>query len=224
MLRIAEPADFSALAALWAEAFGDSPEGVARFYKAFPDCRCYVAEEAGQVVSMVHALPQILSPDLPAAYVYAVATAQTHRGRGICRALMAFAEEDLKQQSFACAALTPGGESLFRFYEQLGYRTAFTRNRTAFPGGTPIFAAEYALLREQVLTVPHMVYDLPTLEYAAHAYGLIFYRTPTGIAAAGGGYTAEVLPEDQGGQPFAMIKWLTEPKLLERPYLGFALE
>ncbi len=212
------------MTALWSEAFGDSPDGVARFYEAFPRCRCYVAEEDGQAVSMVHSLPQILSPDLPAAYLYAVATAQTHRGKGLCRKLMAFAEADLKKQGFACAVLTPGEESLFRFYEQLGYRTAFSRNRTVFSGGTPISAAEYAQLREQILTASHMVYDLPTLEYAADAYSLTFYRTPTGIAAAGAHYTAEVLPEDVGGQPFAMIKWLTEPRPLENAYLGFALE
>ena len=224
MFRTAKPEDIPALAALWGEAFGDTPEGVARFYEAFPDCRCYAAEEAGQVVSMVHALPQMLSPELPAAYIYAVATAQTHRGRGLCRSLMAFAEEALKQQGFACAVLTPGEPELFRFYEQLGYETAFFRNRTAFSGGTPITVGEYVRLREQVLTVPHMVYDLPTLEYAAAAYDLSFYRTETGIAAAGNGYTAEVLPEDVGGKPFAMVKWLTEPKPLEAAYLGFALE
>ncbi len=224
MLRIAETADFSALAALWGEAFGDRPDAVSRFYEAFPDCLCYVAEADGQVVSMVHALPQTLSPDVPAAYIYAVATAQTHRGRGLCRALMAFAEADLKQQGFACTALTPGEESLFRFYEKLGYETAFFRNRTAFPGGTAISAAAYARLREQLLTVPHIVCSLPTLEYAANTYGLTFWRTATGIAAAGETYTAEVLPEDVGGRPFAMLKWLTGAKPLQHAYLGFALE
>ena len=92
MFRIASPEDFPALAALWGEAFGDSPDAVARFFEAFPRCRSYVADEDGRIVSMVHALPQVLSPDVPAAYIYAVATAQSHRGRGLCRELMAFAE------------------------------------------------------------------------------------------------------------------------------------
>lgn len=224
MFRTAKPEDFPALAALWEEAFGDCPDAVARFYEAFPRCRCYAAETDGQVVSMVNVLPQTLSPDLPAAYVYAVATAQTHRNRGLCRALMSFAEEDLQQQGFACTVLTPGEPELFRFYEKLGYEAAFTRNRTVFPGGVPVSIGAYAVLREQILTVPHMVYDLPTLEYAAKAYSLTFYQTETGIAAAGEHYTAEVLPEDVGGKPFAMVKWLTEPKPLQNAYLGLALE
>ena len=208
---------------LWAEAFGDSQEAVSHFFCSFPDCISYAAEEDGQILSMVHALPQILSPDIPAAYLYAVATRRSHRGRGICKALLAFAEEDLKAR-FRCAVLTPGEPELFRFYEKLGYETAFFRERTAFPGGTPISPAAYARLREEILTVPHMVYDEPTLAYAQQVYGLTFYETAAGCAAAGEAYTAEVLPGDCGGRPFAMIKWLGERTELQNAYLGFALE
>ena len=224
MLRTAMKSDLPGITALWGEAFGDGPEAVSFFFESFPDCLSYVAEDHGEIAAMVHALPQTLSPDTPAAYVYAVATAKAHRGKGLCRELMAFAEADLKQRGFACCVLTPGEPSLFRFYEKLGYAAAFTRNRAAFPGGMPISAAEYAALRERALTVPHMVYDLRTLEYAAKVYGLTFYRTATGIAAAGTDYTAEVLPEDVTGAPFAMIKWLAEPRLLRNAYLGFPLE
>ena len=224
MLRTAIKSDLPAILALWGEAFGDSEASVRFFFETFPDCRTYVAEEDGEIAAMVHALPQVLSPDIPAAYVYAVATAKAHRGKGLCRALMAFAETDLKQRGFHCCVLTPGEPSLFRFYEKQGYVVAFTRTRTVFPGGEPISAADYVRLRAQILTVPHMVYDLRTLEYAAEVYGLTFCRTATGIAAAGTGYTAEVLPEDLSGVPFAMIKWLWDEKPLKNAYLGFALE
>ena len=56
------------------------------------------------------------------------------------------------------------------------------------------------------------------------AYGVKFYETATGVAAAGENYTAEVLPEDLGGKPFAMAKWLSKPRPLPQGYLGFALE
>ena len=212
---------FGGIAARWTEAFGDSATAVSQFFEAFPDCISYVAEENGTIVSMVHALPQILSPDIPAAYVYAVATLQSHRGRGLCRKLMAFAEDDLKSR-FRCTVLTPGEPELFRFYEKLGYKTAFYRTRTAFSHGTPVSVEEYARLREQVLTVPHMVYDRSLLQYAQRVYDLTFYETKTGCAAVG--HTTEVLPEDIGGDPFAMVKWLGEPTELQSAYLGFALE
>ena len=221
MFRTASRLDQQGIIALWKEAFGDSEASVSYFFESFPDCLSYVAEEDGQIVAMVHALPQVLSPDIPAAYLYAVATRKSHRGQGLCRELMAFAEEDLKKQ-FRCAVLTPGEPGLFRFYEKLDYQTEFYRTGTAFPGGTPISVEEYARLREQVLTVPHMVYDLALLQYAQKVYGLTFYKTETGCAAVG--HTTETLPEDCGGPPFAMLKWLGEPMELQNAYLGFALE
>lgn len=226
MFRPATRSDLPAILALWGEAFGDSPEAVSYFFQSFPNCISYVAEDAGMVVSMVHALRQTLSPDIPAAYIYAVATRRSHRGKGLCRDLMAFAEQDLQKRGFACAVLTPGELGLFDYYDRLGYQIAFTRRRTPFPGGTPISLDAYLTRREQLLTVPHVVYDEATLRYAAAAYDLSFYETATGIAAASDVYTAEVLPEDISGDRFsyAMIKWLTTPHPLQNAYLGFALE
>ena len=226
MFRPATKSDLSGIIALWQEAFGDSPEAVSYFFKSFPDCISYVVEEDGAVVSMVHALPQILSPDTPAAYVYAVATRRSHRGKGLCRDLMAFAEGDLLSRGFVCCVLAPAELGLFDYYEGLGYKMTFTRRRMKCPGGAPISLTEYLNRREALLTGPHMVYDQTTLSYAADVYGLSFYETKTGIAAAGPRYTAEVLPEDTEGSRFAygMIKWLSTPRNLESAYLGFALE
>ena len=224
MLRTAVKTDLPEIVSLWQKAFGDSPEAVSFFFQSFPDCVSYVAEEAGALVSMVHALPQLLSPQIPAAYVYAVATRKTHRGRGLCRALMAFAEADLKGRGFACCVLTPGASSLFDYYDRLGYHTAFTRQRTDFEQGRPIPLTEYLTRRERLLTGPHMVCDEALLSYAARVYDLTFFETADGIAAAGPAYTAEVLPQDLGGSPFAMLKWLTEAQPLQDAYLGFALE
>lgn len=226
MYRPATKSDLPGIMTLWQEAFGDSPEAVSYFFKSFPNCVSYVAEDGGSIVSMVHALPQLFSPDIPAAYLYAVATRRSHRGQGLCRNLMAFAETDLKARGFRCCVLAPAELGLFDYYEQLGYQTAFTRRRVPFPGGTPISLSEYLALRERLLPEPHMVYDRAVLAYAANVYGLTFYRTAAGIAAAAPRYTAEVLPEDTQENRFAygMIKWLDQPQKAEQAYLGFALE
>lgn len=224
VFRIAEKSDISQIAALWQEAFGDSRESVEEFFRTFPNCLSYVAQADGEVLAMVHALPQILSPHIQTAYLYAVATKKTHRGKGLCRKLMAFAEADLQSRGFAACVLTPGEPSLFGFYEKLGYETAFFRHRTAFPGGTPISLETYLRRRETLVPVAHMVYDKNTLSYAQKLYGLTFYETATGMAAAGETYTAEVLPEDVGGEPFAMVKWLSEKQPLNQAYLGIPLE
>jgi len=221
MFRPSQPTDFPGIAALWQEAFGDSPEAVNAFFVHFPDCRSYVAADDGEIVSMVHALPRTLSPNIPTAYLYAVATAKTHRGQGLCRRLMAFAEAELEKIGIQTTVLTPGEPSLFRFYENLGYRTAFFRTRTPFAGGEPISLPEYAKLREELLQLPHMVCTAHFLQYAQRIYNLTFYKTPTGIAAAGPHFTAEVLPEDLSDQPYAMIK---TSQSMPNAYLGFGLE
>lgn len=227
MFRTAHPSDFPGLSALWQEAFGDSPAEIAAFFAAFPNCRSYAAEEDGVIAAMVHALPQVLraGADLPAAYLYAVATKREFRGRGLCRGLMAFAEADLAAQGFACAVLSPAEPSLFRFYEALGYAAVFARAHTPWNGtGVSVSAARYAQLREARLPGPHMAYDANTLAYAQRVYGLTYYETPDGCAAAGPGGTAENLPADLGGCPNAMVKWLDQPWPLESAYLGFALD
>lgn len=226
MFRPAQTQDHDGIIALWCEAFADTCEAVDGFFAVFPDCRSYVAEEDGRILSMVHALPQVLraEDDLQAAYVYAVATARDARGHGLCAGLMSFAEDDLRSRGFACAVLTPGEPSLFRFYEKQGYKTVFFRSRNAFGGGQEVSAADYARLRERYLPGAHMVYDVRTLEYARNIYGLRFYDTAVGCAAAGASYTAEVLPDDCGGAPHAMIKWLRGEKPLKEAYLGFSLE
>ena len=226
MFRPASTSDLPGITVLWQEAFGDSPETVSYFFKSFPDCLSYVAEDGGSIVSMVHALPQLLSPDIPAAYLYAVATRRSHRRRGLCRDLMAFSEAALKARGIRCCVLAPAELGLFDYYEQLGYTIAFTRRRVPFSGGTAISLSDYLTRRERLLTEPHMVYDRAALAYAADVYGLTFYETPTGIAAAAPRYTAEVLPEDIRGSRFAygMVKWLDKPMDLRNAYLGFTLE
>lgn len=224
MYRIAKQSDMPGILSLWEEAFGDTPEAVMVFFAAFPHCRSYVAEEDEKILSMVHAIPQTLSPDYPAVYLYAVATDKAFRGKGICRNLMAFAEADLKKQGFIACVLTPASDTLFHYYKNLGYETAFFRHATPFSGGIPISLEEYAAKREALLTLPHMIYDETFLQYAKNLYELTFYRTENGIAAASKQGTLECLPEDVGGTPFAMIKWLSHHQPMKEAYLGIALK
>ena len=220
MLRLAKPSDFDGIVSLWQEAFGDSQAEIEAFYAAFPRCLTFVTEG---VTAMVNALPQVLSPDRPAAYLYAVATGQAHRGQGLCRRLMAFAEDELLRRGFACCVLVPGSPMLFDFYRKLGYETAFYGSHTDFDGGTPISAEEYLRRREQLLPCPHGICDGALLDYARQLYGLTFYETVSGIAAASPTCTAERLPEDLTDEPAAMLKWLGAPEPLERGYWGFSL-
>lgn len=223
--RLAQPSDRDGICTLWQEVFGDSREAVEEFFHSFPRCRSYVAAESGQVLSMVHALPQTLSPGIPAAYLYAVATAPSHRRQGLCRRLMKEVHKDLAKEGVRLAVLTPAEPALFAFYGAMGYTPAFSRSHCPFPGGREISVEEYAGLREQLLgTADHMICDLQTLQYAARLYGLTFYRTDGGCAAVSPQRTLEVLPQDLGGAPCAMALWLRDPIPLSGAFPGYALD
>ena len=213
MYRLAEKQDLPGIRALWLEAFGEEP--------TLPDGQCFVAEEDGKIVGMLHAIGQKLKIGSihPASYFYAIATLQSHRGQGICRSLMEYAENHVDAD---CCMLVPASEDLFGFYGKLGYKTAFYRNKIPFSGGTEISMTEYLRRREALLSLPHVVYD--DLSYAKKIYGLKFYETLDGICAASELFTAENLPHDLGQTPCGMIKWLEQPRKLKQAYLGFALE
>ena len=213
MYRIATEKDTEGIVQLWQEAFHETP--------VLPDCTSFVAEQDGKIVCMLHALPQVLKANRThkAAYLYAIATKEEYRGRGLCGKLMAYAEQNLDAD---CCVLVPASESLFDFYKKLGYETAFARSRSAFAGGEEISEEVYLTLREQLLPMAHMVYD--DLSYAKRIYGLKFYKTPTGICAASDAFTAERIPEDFSGVPYGMLKWLRNAEPVQNAFLGFSLE
>lgn len=213
MYRLARNEDIPGICELWREAFHEEP--------TLPSCDCFVAEEAGNIAGMLFAMPQKLKIGQlhKAVYFYAIATLKAYRGRGICRDLMAYAE---KMVDADCCMLVPASKELFDFYGKLGYKTAFYRNKIPFSQGTEISMEEYLEKREQLLTIPHVVYD--DLSYAQTIYNLKFYETIDGICAASEHFTAENLPRDLGDIPCGMIKWLRKEEPFDHGYLGFTLE
>ena len=226
IIKPPEPEHIPQLRSLWKQAFGDTDAFLDKFFSAgFAPERCRCVIDRGQVAAALYWF-NCQCGGQPLAYIYAVATGKAFRGQGLCRRLMAHAEKDLKARGFACCVLTPGEPGLYAYYENLGYRTAFARRRTPFPGGKSISLEEYMLRREKLLQEPHMIYDKTVLSYAASVYGLTFYETDRGVAAASPCYTAEVLPEDLEGERVScgMIRQLAGHASETLGYLGFALE
>ena len=109
---------------LWQEAFGDSDETLDAFFThGFSENRFLCICEDGIPVSALYWFDCHLQGH-KLAYLYGVATAKSHRGQGLAHRLMAQAHTLLKEQGYAGVILVPGSESLFDFYEKLGYRTA----------------------------------------------------------------------------------------------------
>lgn len=178
--RRAEARDLPALTALWQTCFGDSATSVQAFWDAaFDSIRVFAAQDGAQLTAMLCALPVTLIDESgasqPAAYLYAVCTAPEQRGRGLCRALMQYAERAMQKDSISLFTLVPSNESLFDFYRRLGYRTAFFHRsyRVRAARGSVklsrLSADAYRNLRQMQLYGSFVSYDAPLLRLAQHS-------------------------------------------------------
>lgn len=156
---------------LWQEAFGDSDDTLDAFFSiAFSPDRYYCILENGIPVSALYWFDCSLGED-KLAYIYAVATLQSHRGRGLARRLMEETHAILKSKGYAGAILVPGTEALFSFYEKIGYRTATTVTEfscvpeDAAAKTVPIAHTEYARLRKDYLPVGSVIQEGETLRF-----------------------------------------------------------
>ena len=159
------------LRSLWREAFGDTEEFLDGFFKtAFHTdrCRCAVSDES---VTAVLYWFDCLHMGKRIAYVYAVATAKAYRGRGISHALMEDTHRHLERLGYEGVILVPGSETLFRFYEGMGYRTCSTIREFSCASAVKeievrcIDKKEYALLRRRMLPVGGIVQENENLDF-----------------------------------------------------------
>lgn len=165
------PSQYDNLAALWQEAFRDSEEFIDGFFcTGFSPSRCRCATEDGKVIAALYWF-DVQYENQRFAYVYAIAVAKSHRGKGICAALMADTHAHLTLRSYAGVLLMPQEEGLRRMYAKLGY-TNCTNAHTFHckAGDTPvelhrIDRDEYARLRRTYLPDGSAVQEDESIAY-----------------------------------------------------------
>lgn len=250
-MRLAGPADRPALTRLWTACFGDEPAVVEDFWeRMWPEITVFTLEDCA---AMATAMP-VRWQEKPAAYLYAVATDPGRRGEGLCRRLMAEAEQWLAGQGYAYAILSPAEHSLFQFYGRMGYTSSFFCGRQVFRGQgsdqtvRPVSPAAYSALRraygpENQVDYPESLLALqesagPLLEIpglgcaavepAEHGYVAreLLSRDPQTAASALCAYlNIPLLPARMPGPvPFGMAKSLDDGSSLCPGYLGLAFE
>ena len=145
------------LVRLWKDVFGEY-DG---FWELFLDtafspdhCRCIT--EDGQVMAGLYWFDCSCEGD-KIAYIYAVVTDPKHRGKGLCRELMADVHGLLKEQGYDSVMLVPADEDLRVMYRKLGYEDCTRIGRLACTAGETavqirnVGIEEYADLRRQLL-------------------------------------------------------------------------
>ena len=246
------PSQEPQLWALWREAFGDSEEFLNQFIAtAYRSDRCLCAVEDGKVVSAAYWF-HCTHDGQPVAYLYAVATAQSHRGRGIAHSLMQALHAHLEKLGYQGAILVPGDDLLFSLYETMGYHTCSSVREFVCAGAAEevqlrrLEPAEYAILRREMLPQGSVLQEESNLDFlAAQA---VFYAGPNFLLAAAkqgttlvgiellGDYLAapaivQALGFAHGSfrtpgseRPFAMYRPLGASTLPAPAYFGFAFD
>ncbi|MDO5401206.1 MAG: GNAT family N-acetyltransferase [Eubacteriales bacterium] len=173
-MEIDFPRTTEGLKKLWREAFGDEEAFIDGFFKTAyaPDrCRCIV--DGGETAAMLFWLDGTFRGE-KFAYVYAVATGEPFRGRGLCRALMEDTHALLKQEGYAAALLYPAEAGLREMYRSLGYRDwGRSEEFTCTAAGTlplrRVSPEEYGRLRRVLLPGDGLIQEGPSLAFLAES-------------------------------------------------------
>ena len=153
---IDKPESTAPLRQLWKEAFGDPDVFLDSFFAfGFSPDRCRQVTIDGTVAAALYWFDCTFRGK-KLAYLYAIATHKDYRNRGLCKSLMADTHHHLKALGYDGAILVPAKDSLFPFYEKLGYRTCCkVREFTCAASGTVdirfIEAEKYMAIRQKYL-------------------------------------------------------------------------
>lgn len=177
------PALIPQLRKLWKEAFGDTDAFLDHFYStAFSPDRCLCANIDGKVAAMAYWFDCERY-----AYIYAVATAKRHRGKGISHTLMARIHDILTQRGYDGCILVPGEESLRTFYRGIGYENCGGVHEFEVDAGAPLplrklQKEEYAVLRRKYLPQGGVAQEGVNLDFLS--CWAEFYEAPNALIAA----------------------------------------
>ena len=238
-----------ALRKLWQEAFGDSDAFLDGFFStAFAPERCLCIRQGEEMLSAAYWL-DVQLPEGKGAYIYAVATAKQHRGKGLATVLLQEIHGLLVRRGYDAAILVPGEPALAQFYGKMGYEFCGGIRECSALAKSPgvalrkIDAEEFGYLRRQYLPAGSVIQEgesLTFLETYAALYSgddfiLAAYQeedTVSGLELLGNGEKAGqilyTLGAKQGsfrmpgGENFAM--WLPLKAVAEPAYFGLAFD
>lgn len=171
-IRYPSDREIPGLRKLWKQAFGDTDAYLDLFFtRGFDREKSLCTMDGDQVAAAMYWLDAEYE-GRRIAYLYAVATDETYRGRGLCRRLTEEAHRILKEQGYAGGILVPAEPGLFSMYGKMGYRTCAHVAEWSAAAGTPISLtaltpAEYAARRREMLPAGGVIQEGKTLDLLA---------------------------------------------------------
>ena len=157
--------DIPVLEQLWMDVFGDSPELIEAFFDVFPPMVYgWIVCDWPEILTsayLLHGNLMLRDGEItPAAYVYAVATPEVHRGKGYAGLLMRHFANLAKERSLLLYT-HPAEDSLYSWYKKTmlaaptggAEQTLIRRTESAaqLPQLSRLTAEQYGVLRERNL-------------------------------------------------------------------------
>lgn len=237
------------LQALWKQAFGDEADFLELFfYRVFSPDRCRCVSIDGRVAAALYWL-DCRCDGRPMAYLYAVATEDGFRRRGLCRVLMEDTHRLLQSLGYSGSLLVPGSRELRKMYARMGYSDATAIREFECEAGPAaaleeITPAQYARLRREMLPARGVIQEGENLTFlggltrfyrgsgfivcAAKEEGRLFAPELLGSSDAAPGIAAALgcgrgtFRTPGSGTPFAMYLPLSDAPAPE--YFAFAFD
>ena len=128
---------------LWSDVFGDEREYIELLFPYGKSvCDIFAEFDGDEIVSALYLLDCILSfggVQYTGKYLYAAATNEKYRGKGIMSSLINEAKEYCKSAGLDYISLVPANEGLYNYYEKFGFVSAM--HRTTVSGASEILLA-----------------------------------------------------------------------------------
>ena len=187
------------LRSLWKEAFEDTDAFLDGFFEyGFSDRRCRCIFDGDVPVSVLYWF-EAAYQNQRFAYLYAVATAKSHRGRGLFSALLEDTKKILTESGFDGILLHPATESLGKMYGKLGFFPCTTVDvHHVCAADQPIEMreigpVEFANLRRSLLPAGGALQEGHTLRFLASQY---HFWAGEGWLAVGQVYDGELVCQE----------------------------
>ena len=243
-----------ALRELWKKVFMDTDDFLDIFFeKCFLPSRSKCIIVDNRAVAMLYWLDCSCKGE-KIAYIYAVATDERFRKKGLSTLLIDQTHRELSENGYAYSVLVPSSPSLFSFYEKKGYKNLTYINSEAIVKDEcsygikllPISFEEYCEKRRKLLMASYIEYGAEFNALLPHLYNfsqgdgfILAYRKEGSLlfcpellgeidntSAILSALDCEkgILRHSSGDKPFSMYCKLTERELELPIYFGFALD
>ncbi len=125
---------------LWADTFGDSEEYIKLFFDCeYTPAECFGEEKDGEIISVLYLMKGFIKADgvlFEGRYLYAAATAERYRGKGIMSKLIKEAQTYAKDKGISFISLLPADDGLYGYYAGFGFEPIMKKHTSVIlPSG-----------------------------------------------------------------------------------------